>query len=454
MRMTMKQWKHAGAEFLRFLTVPLARVDGLRKDDKAQVMVMTGVMVFVVMIFAMATLNTSELLHNRIQNQTAVDAAADAFALWQARGLNIMQHANDLHSELNVLYLAAILVLCIQRIECGKKWCGKKKKRFCVNDVKNCCRDYNRQLAGIEQNQAATADTILSLQTAMLEVFPRIGWVTANDVAKAAGADQITGPGGLTVLIDQTLGDMGLTYDSDAMANSYAGGPVEDVHVLPYGPPALGAIIPAPPPLSQVFPGYYMEDRCFGGIINTLACWLSTCDGGIPDCVFASNIKGCISAGPPDTCDYNCAKAGTDYKGGSCGWHDWWYEGVPTPNTWIAAKTTENLVPWIEDIRWLNPVYGSSVEPADKFPDDVRYDAFDEFAFTANPPVSSGEFENDSFITMASSHALGSADNPIAQPLQPHSILGGGSFQYSRPQIINVHLGLDDTVAEENLIWH
>jgi hypothetical protein len=386
-----------------------------------------------------------------------VDAAADAYALWQARGLNLMQHANDLHSELNVIYLAGILVLCVQRLECRKKWCGKKKKKFCVNDVKNCCRDYNGKLADIERKQADTADAILGLQAALLTEVPRLGWIAANDVAEVAGADQITGPGGLTALIDNTLDDMGLTYDATAMVNSYPGGPPEDVFVLPHMPPVVGAIIPAPPPLSQAFPGYYMEDRCFGGIIEKLACWLSTCDGGIPGCIFASNIKGCLSAGPPDTCDYGCRKAVTDYKGGSCGWHDWWYQGTPSHNTWIAAKTNENLVAFLADIRWLNPQIGSGagIEPDENFPDDVKFSAFDEFSFEREPTPPVGEFRNNAFVTMASSHALGSTDF-ANQPVQVHSILGalGGGFNYSRPQIINVHLGVDDSVAEENIIWH
>jgi len=73
------------------------RSRALPRDDKAQVLILTGFMTFVAAIMAVATITSGQMIYDRIRAQNAVDAAADTFAAFQARGLNAAQHLNDVH---------------------------------------------------------------------------------------------------------------------------------------------------------------------------------------------------------------------------------------------------------------------------------------------------------------------------------------------------------------------
>lgn len=452
--MTATQCMHWARGLMRFLTVPMSRAQGLRQDDRAQVMVLSAVMVFVVMIFSMATLNTSELLHNRIQNQTAVDAAADAYALWQARGLNLVQHTNDYHTEQDTIFLAETLLLCVARLICTGDWCGGPSRRggYCKNDVRSCCRNINDQLTQIERQQGLTAFVIHTLQKTMIELAPRLGWITANDVAQAAGADAII-PNGLDGVINAKMQQLGVvpTYDASFVATLYPGNS-DEVHVVPNRIPRIDVI-------PMTFPPYFNPGRCLG--VQEL-CDLSTCDGGsMPACLLTlftgGNLVGCMSGGSPNACNYTCVRAPGDSDLGpqACGWSDWFFLGGPTAYTWIAAKTDNNLVDYIENIRWLNPRSGSDTEPLGVGFPDVELSEYDQFAFykAATGPAAPSNFVNSAFVTMATSHSLGA--NP-GEP-QPATIHSAPGFGYARPQIVNVHLdplGLSDQLAEEKIIWH
>ncbi len=102
--------------FIRICTSPMARARALRSDDRGQVMLLSGMMVFVVLIMTIFTFDTGKAIYNRIIAQNAVDSAADAAALWQARGCNLLQHLNNLHYNVNVaIYIleSAALISCV-----------------------------------------------------------------------------------------------------------------------------------------------------------------------------------------------------------------------------------------------------------------------------------------------------------------------------------------------------
>lgn len=97
----------------KVLLSPLARARSFRRDDSAQVMLISGFMVFLIVVFAVSTLNSSQAVYRRTRLQIAADAAADAAAVWQARGINLIQTLNNLHYYLNAsLYLPEIVTCC------------------------------------------------------------------------------------------------------------------------------------------------------------------------------------------------------------------------------------------------------------------------------------------------------------------------------------------------------
>mgnify|MGYP001582940880 CR=1 FL=1 len=56
----------------------IARARAIRSDERGQVVLLSGVMVFVVMIITIMTFDMSKAVYNRIIAQNSVDAAADA----------------------------------------------------------------------------------------------------------------------------------------------------------------------------------------------------------------------------------------------------------------------------------------------------------------------------------------------------------------------------------------
>lgn len=84
-----------------------ARCAGLRSDERGNVMLLSGMMVFAAVVLALFNLNTGKAIRNRIISQNAADSAADANALWEARGCNILQHLNNLHYRINEIAFVA-----------------------------------------------------------------------------------------------------------------------------------------------------------------------------------------------------------------------------------------------------------------------------------------------------------------------------------------------------------
>ncbi|MDA0322187.1 MAG: hypothetical protein O2923_05660, partial [Verrucomicrobia bacterium] len=63
-------------------------------------------------IFLITTVNTSESVYRKIMVQNAVDAATDTVVAWQARGVNFMQHLNNLHYQINAILHPVELLTC------------------------------------------------------------------------------------------------------------------------------------------------------------------------------------------------------------------------------------------------------------------------------------------------------------------------------------------------------
>jgi hypothetical protein len=97
---------------LRVLLSPMHRARALRNDESGQVFLVSGFMMFLCAIFLITTVNTSESVYRKIMIQNAVDSVTDTVVAWQARGVNLMQHLNNLHYEINAIIHPIELLTC------------------------------------------------------------------------------------------------------------------------------------------------------------------------------------------------------------------------------------------------------------------------------------------------------------------------------------------------------
>lgn len=471
------------------------RMRRLRRDDEAQVMVLVAIMVFMVALFTLSTGNISRLLYKRVRAQTAVDAAADAYALWQARSFNLEQHGNDLLFDAHLAWMVQHLLVCLERYNCPNNWCTDVDCVWipfvgdvcidwdapynCASAVKNCCRDINNQLADIERQQASFTETMQIMQAGVNSFGPVIGWLEANAVAAANGADPLL-DGPLETALENIFDTVAPGADLDAIIAALKAIPgAGDVYALPMNPLAaidLGlrrqgeSVMPMFP-----FPPYQVGGPCFvmltslvglpdatGESINDIWCLLSDCGGFLPISVHSrggvsplpslnpprlGKIASMLANGGYEGCDYDCVRATTDFPQTyqKCGWSTPFYWGIPQDNTWIAGREGGNISPILQNMPWMNPTFAGDPDVA------ISYSQSDDFAFTTGPAKTT-EFMNPPFVVMSTSRAFGS---PILlQPVMPLPSWLIPGFGYSRPQLASVNILGIDAPEEAIFIYH
>lgn len=383
----------------RMLFAPYYRARALRNDDRAQVMVLTGVMVFVLVIFAMATFNTSTSLYNRVRAQNAVDAAADAYAVWQARGLNLSQHINDIHWTLNLAFWIAETAACIARIVCpflkAIPYVGPALEAA-------CCGATTAVIMVAEGGQFAVQEFSHAFQEVINYAAPIIGMIKANTVAEANGADPILEAAG--AVIDQLLALFNI--------NISLGDLLSDLGNLPIIGDITSGIYVFPLNVTDVAD---LNTRKKEGDDN------ATEDGTpmIPPWWMPEQAID-ICKNIPCSVSFSCI--------GDCGWEDTFYYGFPGYNTWIAGVKQRNFRTSIEKIPWLNPRRNQENEDVTAFEHRTASEV-------------SGEFKNPGYVAVASSQPFGST-NIKKQPLVERTI-GVSGFKYMRGDLISVHYGWD-----------
>jgi hypothetical protein len=72
------------------------RLKSFLRDQEGQIVLLAALLVLALVVFLTVALNLAIVAHQRIQVQTAVDAAAMASAVWQIRGMNFVQTLNNL----------------------------------------------------------------------------------------------------------------------------------------------------------------------------------------------------------------------------------------------------------------------------------------------------------------------------------------------------------------------
>ncbi len=409
---------------VRFLLLPMERARGLRRDDNGQVIVLTAVMVFMAVIMGIMTTNTSLMLFNRVRAQNAVDAAADSFAAYQARGLNLSQHLNDLHFIANAVLMGLSILNWTVRILCPVAALRPPPVFFDYAFYRQCCSTLVDTGEGIDTVQNVVAQAILGAQSAINVIFPIVGALSANRLAQANGADPILQ--WLPELIGSILGAFGLNVGSvQSITDTISGfGANIPVYTFPLKP---GQLISLNTEEKDPKPGYPPWDTM--GIIQGL--------------VVASDIS-CALAG---------SIASTSAPDHEWGWSDTqiissseqgdtYYCGGPSYNTWIAGKARHTVIPErLFTLAWLNPNMSTPEQ-------EIGYHAFEDDYPEFRYRTGTDQFESAPFFAIASSQVGGS-------PLMETSFISNFE-EYAKPELISVHIGEpgSDDLTRRLFIWH
>ncbi|HTB84892.1 MAG TPA: hypothetical protein VK742_14645 [Candidatus Sulfotelmatobacter sp.] len=382
------------------------KIRQLRGDDSGSVLLLSGMMAFVMAIMVLYSLDTSQVIYNRITSQNAADSAAETAALWQARGLNVIQQLNDFHYVFNETLFGVEfgeLTACVGADTAVIKWgndvaccaslvgaviTGGSCCEAIPGDFKNAQSLCNicKQAIPENQYQVSTAKQILDTQQLISEFWPALEVVFASQAAQQSGADPALNA-----------------------IPSWMGGAVSKVLPvsLPISMPSLpnlpSALTPYALPMTSVSlnveqkPGKYWPWRWsfLGpnfGYVDELALTdvAAPLDWGIGEVacslvfVFLSpqgDIPGSL--------------------GGPWGWKDSYYIGHPGYMTWVAGKTNEMELAGLGKLAWLNP---SSSPPA-----EVNYwlGQSNVQMFNASAAISSSTLQIPAVIGLASSQVEG-----------------------------------------------
>lgn len=270
-------------------------------DESGAVLLLTGMMAFFIAVLFLITMDAGLAICRRIQAQNAVDAAADAAALWQARGCNLLQHLNNVHYNANVAFTVAetmALMHCVGGID------------YAFDCVECMLAPY------IDRDQEVFSSAVISMQKDIARVFPLLAMAQANAAAKANGADQLAG----------TVAGY-LEKAGKALGLSFLQGKIVNEKIIP------GGIYAAP--LDEKSLRLYVEPMVAkkGKMPWYFSKWFAD---------QAARV-GMIKC------------PGFNYElPNEWGWHDSYYRGNPGFMTWIAGKKRHDELLGRGDWIWFN----------------------------------------------------------------------------------------------------
>lgn len=370
------------------------RLRQLPKDEGGSVLLLTGMMAFMACIMSLFAMDTSQAIYKRIVAQNAADGAAETGALWQARGLNMLQSLNNAHYIFNAaIYVAEwnALAACPQAafsalqdyVECPCS-CPLSFCSCCPNSIhktSGLCSTCN-SAGTLNDKQHSVAQAILTWQGFIVSVIPVLGYVYASDVAQASGADE------LNVVRGQMPGMTAL-------------GPIPPT--LPYAPYAT-TIYPIFPPTQ------FLNNKKVDG--NH---WPWKWDQWPqPETAWKTEAWVAWEIGKR-ACQLDIWQTGRwlgqfhDHDSSSdWGWDDQYYHGVPGNMVWIAGKTNQTELAGLGFLRWMN-----GGNPASQ----VTYSFMNQqnVAMYTGSSLTSTEMTIPAVVAVASSQAEGSKVEVVAK---------------------------------------
>jgi hypothetical protein len=328
--------RHAGQPARRGLTglgrfLPrLGHLAGeLRDDEQGSTTLMAAMMVFLVTIFTVIALNTNKVIYQRMRAQNAADAAADAAALWQARGCNVLQHLNNLH------YTVDVTATTLENISGGACMAAAVFQGMIESGVpplvavgsagRPVACPICEPLPAIDAAQQFFYKAIKPIRELVVVATPPIAFAAANASAKGAGAD------GVVEVITQTFTQMANSLGFTSPVPDFTGG-VRGVegffYALPLDPTSL--FLHVREKQGEGKPWSFPKN--FGSLAEK-----------------AGNF-GCSDLGFP-TAITTAVSSGWDHK---WGWHDTYAFGNPGYMTWVAGKASASELLGMGDLRWFN----------------------------------------------------------------------------------------------------
>lgn len=356
----------------------LRRLRQLRRDDSAQMFLLSGIMVFLCAIFLIVTVNTSDTIYRRIQIQNAVDSATDTAVMWQARGLNLMQHLNNIHWLINsVAYPLEIIACCCCAAESIVYYTGQVLEAipytYAVGVVMVELADLVLETACIDicpvidDAQFEIAKVIYDAQQIVACLWPATALIAANSMAQANGADPLVA--GLTDYVETAVfgafsgvtGELGVDISLIDPNN----------HVIENGDRTIFTafcqnVMDAIPLYAMPFMELNWYERIFDQISHYSTSDLATFLGihrvddseDYPWYLSEDTIEGCTSI-PTHTGE----TPDLDSDDNEWGWQDSYWVGHPKYMTWVVAST-----------NCPGGLLGWGAPPEDETRPDVVYD--------------------------------------------------------------------------------
>lgn len=372
------------------------RAKNIRGDESGQIVLLSGVMVFLVVILTIITFDTTKAICNRITAQNSVDAAADAAALWQARGCNLLQHLNNIHYDVNAgAIIAETAALCSCIVAPYLRYVPYVGKALWFGA---CCICW--MAPGIDTAQEGFASVVEDMQSGITEVFPGVVLAQASAAAKGSGASE--------------LGEAAPQYAKD-MLNKLG---VPGADAIGSLADALKGIPLFAFPLDTGSVDLNVEKKQAGE--NDMPWSFPESIVGELRSLAEEGADSCWGV-PVDQCD---------------GWQDNFFKGHPGFMTWIAGTAGQDELLGIGDHNWLSG--GRADEAAMEENSRVFYspDSVKSGASTLTIPA---------FMAIASSQIEG---NPVISYSDGESTAKG--------KIIKVYFppDSDPTAGEDFLIYH
>jgi hypothetical protein len=367
--------------------------------------------------------------------QNAVDAAADAYALWQARGLNLAQALNNFHYDMLLAMLITYGVMSALSVVC-----------FALQFIpyvgaalyQGCCVVPKLVMPAIDNAQPPISQAIMAAYPVIDYLFPITGVLRANEIAGANGADTIGSAFASTIegLIDEispqlgsqlgVLGQVGSFIDTvantigvDVYVFSLQPGEIWDLNIVEKGSGdsyRKGDSTESDDGQKPMHPPWRTTEIMT--VMNAIA-------------VAMCSVSQCSD---------------------DCGWEETYWYGYPGFTTWIAGKDRHNFVGGFENNPWLNPaatLVPTFTEDDSKVFQDTK-DAWDVFEHRDSSP---NEFRNPGFIALASSQPI-PHENHKKHPLVERS-KGWDAGDWAHPYLISVHFtSTNGWTARDFFIWH
>lgn len=312
----------------------VARVKGLRSDQRGSISLLAGMMVFLATIFGIIAFDTNMAIYNRIIAQNAVDSAADSAALWQARACNMLQMLNNLHYKVNKI---AQTGEGVSAAACFAATIAKAVATFAVFPPVVIAAKVAQVLACIgcdtlplfDAGQKVFYKAIIPIQDGIVTATPFLVFGYANASAMGAGADDfinsvLSGVKNIASQIGISVPDTSKIFDISFPVHIYA---------VPLDPTSLTL---------------YVEKVNSGGKSPwTMPQWV-----GATGNVFGK--IGCSDMGYNATSSIRDRAISSMKLPSRWGWDDQYFSGHPGFMTWVAGKTEHKELLGLGNLKWLN----------------------------------------------------------------------------------------------------